>query len=53
VVPLFSLDLEGNRSLFQRLADAASPAHTFFEHAATMPTDFSNVFRLAMALLPT
>jgi hypothetical protein len=49
---LFSLVLEAIRSLFQRSMSAASPWFAVFDHAATMPSKFAQVFSFARAMLP-
>jgi hypothetical protein len=50
---LFSFVLEAMRSLFQQLVAAASPWSAVFDHAATIPSEFTQVFSFPRAMLPT
>ena len=50
---LFSFVLEAMRTLFQQLVEAASPCSADFDHAATIPSEFTQVFSFPRAMLPT
>jgi hypothetical protein len=50
---LFSFVLEAIRSLFQQWVAAASSWSVVFDPAATMPSEFTQVFSLPKATLPT
>jgi hypothetical protein len=49
---LSSLVLEAMRSLFRQWVASASPWFAVFDHAATIPSEFTQVFNFPMAMLP-
>jgi hypothetical protein len=49
-LPLFSVDLEGIRSLFGRFEAAANPRFTIFGDTATVPSGLIKGFKLLNSL---